>query len=96
MFSLAFNLRWMRMGKNVRLALHWDFFLCHLKTCNDGSNINKHMKLELIFIHSFIRISTASVFYTCFVYAVVIRSKVHEAFYISYERRELTQLKVDI
>ena len=83
-------------GKERSTGVTLGFFLCHLKTCNDGSNINKHMRLELIFIHSVIRISTASVFYTCFVYAVLIRNKAHEAFYISYERRELTQLKVDI
>ena len=36
-------------------------FLCHITSCNDGCNINEQMKVDLIFIHSIIQISTVPI-----------------------------------
>ena len=36
-------------------------FFCHIRTCNDGCNTSKQMKVDLIFIHSTTCISIAPI-----------------------------------
>ena len=67
-------------------------FFCHIKTCNDGCNTNEQMKLDLIFIHSITRISTAPwhvLFTRCWFVT-------YKAFNTSHEKREITQLELGI
>ena len=52
-------------------------FFCHIRSCNDGCNINKQ-KVDFIFIHSITQISTAPI--TELIYTELICNKAYEAF----------------
>lgn len=46
----------MRMGEHstdVTFVIFW----CHIRTCNDGCNINEQMKVDLVSVHSVIDIT---------------------------------------
>ena len=72
-----------------------------LRTCYDGCNVNKQMKVDLTFIHSITWISTATITEClnkhdkCFVQCWFATKHIKD-FIISLERREITQLKLDI
>ena len=67
-------------------------FLCRIRTCNDGCNVNKQTKVKLIFIHSITWISIAPIneylnkYDRRFVYGALICNKLYKAFY--YQLRQ--------
>ena len=54
--------------------------MCHVRTRNDGCSMNEQMQVDLIFIHSIIRISTALITECLSTEAVVWRCFVEKVF----------------
>ena len=69
--------------------------LCHMRTRNDGCNMNEQMQEDLIFTHSVIRISTALITESLNTEVVVWRCFVEKVFSgISQNSRENTCARV--
>ena len=73
---------------------------CHIRTCNDGCNTSKQIKVDLILIHLITPVSIAPVTEylnkhgNCFVYTMLICNKPKKAFLYKLSKEGDNRIKI--